>query len=133
MPKKGYGLRSEYAAFLTDLGLAGWWDGFIEELKEVLGEELSEEERDKLLRSREALEKWVLEQAKDLFKFLLEHYDVDKIVVIYGNDELMFIPRRREDEFLLISQKLGHIDDAVEELTKELEALKRGETTRELW
>jgi len=132
MPKKGYGLRSEYAAVLTDLGLARWWDGFIEELKEVL-EELSEEERDELLKSREALEKWVMERAKDLFKFLLEHYDVDKIVVLYGDDEVMFIPDYKEDKFLLISRELGQLNKAVRRLKSELEALKRGTTTRELW
>jgi len=125
MPK---GLRSDFAAVLTSLGLARWWDGFIEELKEVLGEQLSGKERDELLRSREALEKWVIEQAKDLYKFLLEHYDVDDIVVLYY-DEAYFVPN--ENDFLFISQKLGHIDRAVEELTRELKALKRGRTTRE--
>jgi len=132
MPKKGYGLRSEYAAVLTSLELARKWDGFIEELKEVLWEELSSKERDELLKSREALEKWVMERAKDLHKYILEYYDVDDIVVLYY-DEVYYVSN--EDEFLLISRELGHIDDAVEELTKELKALKRGKTTRkpELW
>ena len=131
MPKKGYGLRSEYAAVLTDIGLAKWWDRFIEGLEEVVEEDLSEEERDKLLRSREALEKWVLEQARGLFKYMLEYYDVTKIVVLYDYDKVMFIPDYKVEKFLLISQELGHIDDAVETLAEKLKDLERG-ITREL-
>jgi len=131
VPKKGYGLRSEYAAVLSSISFARWWDRFIEGLEEVVEEDLSEEERDKLLRSREALEKWVLEQAKGLFKYMLEYYDVDDIVVLYDYDKVMYIPHYKEEKFLLISQKLGHIDDAVERLTEKLKDLERG-ITREL-
>jgi len=92
------------------------WDDFIEILRERI-EELGEEERDVLARSREDLEEWVKEHVIEMFDAVLEDHDVEEAVV-FLKGKCHYVPD--SEEFFHLSYREGEVDSVIEELEEEL-------------
>jgi hypothetical protein len=92
------------------------WGDFDEILRERI-EELEEEERDELVKSRKKLEDWVKEQVIEMFDFVLEDHDAEE-AVIFLKGKCHYVPDG--EEFYYLSYREGMISAVVEELEEEL-------------
>ena len=101
---------------LSEADYRSLWVDFIEILRERI-EELGEEERDVLARSREELEEWIKEQVIEMFDAVLEEHDA-KEAVIFLEGKCHYVPD--SEEFFYLSYREGEIDSVIEELEEEL-------------
>jgi len=95
--------RDEYSAL---------WDDFITILCEQLNE-MDEDERAKILGSRDELENWLEQQVVEMFDSLLDSYDVD-IAMVYVGDKWHDVWDGKE--FYYLSYREGDVEDVIDDL-----------------
>jgi hypothetical protein len=91
------------------------WGDFIEMLRERL-EEMDEDERAEILRSKDEFEGWIKEQVIEMFEFVLEDNDVEEAMIHIGG-KWRYVPSA--EEFYYLSYREGEIADVIEELIEE--------------
>jgi hypothetical protein len=105
------------------------WSDFVEMLRERINE-LDEEEKDELLKSREELEDWVKEQVIEMFDFILEDHDVEE-AMIHLKGKWHYVTDA--EAFYYLSYRQGDISNVIKELEAELkEELDEEELEEEL-
>ena len=91
------------------------WTDFVEMLRERLNE-MDEDERAEILRSRGEFEDWLKDQVIEMFDFVLEDHDVEEAMIYLGN-KWRYVPNG--EEFYYLSYREGDIADVIEELMEE--------------
>jgi hypothetical protein len=88
------------------------WDFFTEMLEGRI-EELDEDEKDELLKSRKKFFDWLKEEVIDLFKFVLDEHNAE-VMMVYLKEEWRYVPTG--DEFFYLSYREGVIESVISEL-----------------
>ena len=91
------------------------WNDFIDMLRERLNE-MDEDERAEILRSRDEFEDWLKDQVVEMFDLILEDHDAEA-AIIYVGSMWRYVPDG--EEFYYLSYRREIIPDVIEELMKE--------------
>jgi hypothetical protein len=104
---KGFILSEiDFYALLSDFGEM-LWESF---------KELSDEERDELLKDEKGLEHWVKDQLVGTFESLLDDGNVDEAMILVKDKWHEVFSG---EEFYYLSDRLGRVEDIIDELKEE--------------
>jgi len=107
MLNKGFILsETDFNVLLSDFGEM-LWESF---------KELNDKERDELLRDEKRVEEWVQDQIVDMFDSLLDSGDVEE-AVIFVKGKCNYVLDGKE--FYYLSDRLGRVEDLIDELKEE--------------